>query len=144
MRQTLWLFSVTTLLLLASACTQQATKDPFQSVASVLQLHQVMIDPASDVVFKGVETPAADAAWAAVRNSALILAESGNLLMIAGRAKDTGDWMNDSQALAEDGAAALRATEKKDPDALLAAGDKIVAVCMACHEKYREGRKMGR
>ena len=142
MRQILWLFSVTTLLLLASACTQQ-TPDPFQPVASVLQLHQVMIDPASDVVFKGVETPD-DAAWAAVRNSAVILAESGNLLMIAGRAKDTGDWMNDSRALAEDGAAALRAAEKKDPDALLAAGDKIVAVCMDCHEKYCEGRKMGR
>ena len=144
MGQALWLFSAAILLLLVSACTQQATKDPFQPVASVLQLHQVMIDPASDVVFKGVETPADDAAWAAVRNSAVILAESGNLLMIAGRAKDTGDWMNHSRVLAEYGAAALRAAEKKDPDALLAAGDKIVAVCMDCHEKYRGGRKMGK
>ena len=65
--------------------------------------------------------------------------------MIAGRAKDTGDWMNHSQALAEGGVAALKAAGKKDPDALLAAGDKIVPVCMACHEKYRDGgRKMGK
>ena len=143
MRQTLGLFSAAILLLLASACTKQ-TPDRFQPAASVLQLHQAMIDPASDVVFKGVETPVDDAAWAAVRNSAVILAESGNLLMIAGRAKDTGDWMNHSRALAEYGAAPLRAAEKKDPDALLAAGDKIVAVCMDCHEKYRGGRKMGK
>jgi cytochrome c553 len=104
-----------------------------------------MIDPASDVVFKGVETPADDTAWAAVRNNAVILTESGNLLMIAGRAKDTGDWMSHSLALVEEGAAALRAAEKKNPDALLAAGDKIVPVCMACHEKYRDGgRGMGK
>jgi cytochrome c556 len=64
--------------------------------------------------------------------------------MIAGRAKDTGDWMNHSQALAEGGVAALKAAGKKDPDALLAAGE-IVPVCMACHEKYRDGgRKMGK
>ncbi len=145
MGQALWLFSAAILLLLVNSCTQQATKDRFQSVASVLQLHQAMIDPASDEVFKGVETPADDAAWAAVRNSAVILAESANLLMIAGRAKDTGDWMSHSRALAEEGAAALRAAEKKDTDALLAAGDKIVRVCMACHEKYRDGgRGMGK
>jgi cytochrome c553 len=153
MRQTLWLFSAAILLLIASACTQQTTTEPtvelpknrFQPAATVLQLHEAMIDPSSDAIFKGVETPADDAAWAGVRNSAVILTESGNLLMIASRAKDTGDWMNHSQALAEGGAAALRAAEKKDPDALLAAGDKIVPVCMACHEKYRDGgRKMGK
>ena len=144
MRQTLWLFSAAILLLLASACTQPTPKDRFQPAATVLQLHEAMITPASDAVFKGVETPGDDAAWAAVRNSAVILTESGNLLMMAGRAKDTGDWMDHSQALAVGGAAALRAAETKDPDALLAAGDKIVSVCMDCHEKYRAGRKMGK
>jgi len=144
MAQTPWLFSAAIFLSLATACTQQATTEP-KPVASVLELHQTMITPASDVIFKGVETPADDAAWAVVRNNAVILTESGNLLMIAGRAKDTGDWMNHSQALAEGGVAALKAAGKKDPDALLAAGDKIVPVCMACHEKYRDGgRKMGK
>ena len=108
-----------------------------------MQLHEAMINPASDAIFAGVGAPADEAAWKAIRNSAVVLAESGNMLMIAGRARDSGRWMDLSQALVDGGTAALKAAESKNTDTLMAASDWIVEVCMACHEPYRDGRKMG-
>ena len=43
--------------------------------------------------------PHTDQEWAAVRDSAVVLAESGNLMMMVPRAYDGGDWMKLSQEL---------------------------------------------
>ncbi len=142
MRPIPWLLAVSGFLCLCSFAAQQA---PVKPVASVLQLHEAMITPSSDTLFNvGREAPKDDQAWTAVRNSALILAESGNLLMLGSRAKDEGAWMTMSQAMIDAAVAALKAAEAKDVDAVLEAGDGIVYACMNCHEPYRDGRKMTR
>ena len=46
------------------------------------------------------------------------LAESGNLLMMRGRARDQGEWMKDAKALVDVGAAAYKAAKAKDANAL--------------------------
>jgi hypothetical protein len=142
MRKTRWFLGVCGCITLATAAAQQPGIKP---VASLMQLHEAMISPSSDAIFDvGREAPKDDRAWTAVRNHAVVLAESGNMLMLEGRAKDKGDWMKFSTALADAAAAALRAAEAKNLDALLEAGDRIVPVCEACHEPYRDGgRKMG-
>ncbi len=103
-----------------------------------------MITPASDALFDtGREAPGTDQEWSAVRNHALILAESGNLLMLGSRARDRGEWMTRSRALVDAAAAALKAAEAKDPDALEEANGRIVVACEDCHAPYRDkGRKM--
>jgi hypothetical protein len=99
-----------------------------------------MITASSDAIFNvGRDVPSNDEAWLAVHNSALMLAESGNLLMIGGRARDTAEWMEMSQELVDAGVAAVKAVEARDVDALLGAGDQIVVVCAKCHEPYRDG-----
>jgi hypothetical protein len=78
-----------------SGCAKESAFPKIEPVATVLELHETMISPASDVIFNvGLEPPKDDGAWKAVRNNALILAEAGNLLMTEGRAKDQGPWMD--------------------------------------------------
>ncbi len=135
MRTVLLLFLAALLLSLSNAASaQQPTLKP---VASVNQLMKAIIIPSSDAVFQvAMEAPQDDEAWVAVQNSALMLAESGNLLMIGDRAKDTGDWIKAAQALIEAGTVAFKAAEAKNVDALMEAGDQVYATCEGCHEQY--------
>jgi len=139
--------SATVCLFLTTACARPSSNQTghrMQPVSTVLELHDAMINPASDVIFNaGVEAPADEATWATIRNNAVVLAESGNLLMMPGHARDEGRWMELSSELVEGGRAAMKAAEARKIDELLAASDRIVETCMACHEPYRDGRKMG-
>ena len=142
MRKTFWLACLCGCVAFA---TVGAQRNPIRPIASIMQLHEAMISPSSDALFDvGREAPKNDKEWIAVRNHAVILAESSNMLMLDGRAKDRGDWMKYSSAMADAAAAALKAAEARNVDGLLEAGDRIVPVCEACHEPYRDGgRKMG-
>lgn len=106
-----------------------------------------VVDPAADAVWdsvgaiaseQGVEEwqPRSDEEWAAVRNGAVVLMESGNLLMMEGRARDDGLWMQLSRGLIDAGAAALRAAEARDPSAVFAVGETVYLACDRCHGAY--------
>jgi len=129
---------------LASAWAQQAPVT-VRPVATVRQVHDLLISPASDAVFRaGGDTPTTDGAWLDARNQAMLLAESGNLLMLGSRARDTAAWMRMSRALVDAAASAATAAERKDANALAAAGDAITVTCESCHRPYRDnGRQMG-
>ena len=105
-----------------------------------------MINPSSDAIFDvGRSAPETEAEWTAVRNAAIILAESSNLLMLKGRAADNGPWMEMSREMLNAAAMALSAAETEDLDGVMEAGGRIVEMCEVCHEPYRDGgRKMGR
>ena len=128
------------LVLVAAPAALAAQGRTVTAVATVRQLCQGMITTSSDELFNvGREAPADDGDWLAVQNHAIMLAESGNLLMIGSRVRDTEDWMTMSQALVDAGVAALEAVEARDVDGLLAAGDLIVTACETCHVPYRDG-----
>ena len=80
--------------------------------------------------------PKTDEEWTAVRNSAYVVAEAGNLLMMTGRAKDEADWMRLSQALVDVGQRAIKAAESKNKAAVFDAGAEVYDACVACHAKY--------
>ena len=105
-------------------------------------MKQLMLDfihPASNdiLLFVNRGAPDSEADWAAVRRSALSLAEAGNLLAQPGRARDQGEWMKDAKLLADAGAAAYKAAQAKDRSALAALTDSLDASCTACHKQYR-------
>ena len=117
-------------------------------VASVRQIMSGIVAPASTVVYGAVATtvtakgmeekvPANDAEWARVADSAAALAESGNLLLMGGRAVDQGDWATISRALIEAANTALKAAEAKSADGVLEAGGAINETCDNCHAKYQ-------
>ena len=119
-------------------------------VGNVKQIMKGIVGPAAAVVFESVSTtvtetsredkfPRSDAEWEAVGNSAVALAEAGNLLMMEGRAVDNGEWIKMSQALIDAGKVALKATEAKSAEGVLGAGEAINTSCDNCHRKYQRG-----
>jgi hypothetical protein len=130
-----------------SACNSRPTPPPFKPVADNKLLMQSVLDPAADVIWEsaganitaaGVEEirPQNQEEWNHLRNSAVALAESGNLLMISPRAKDDQEWMQLSQALIDASVEAIKAAEAKNVDNVFSAGGEIYAVCSSCHAKY--------
>ncbi len=108
-------------------------------VATMKQLMVDLIHPASNdillFIYRGAPKDEKD--WSAVRRSALTLAETGNLLMTQGRARDEGDWIKNAKMLADVGTAAYKAAQAKDVNALAALADPLDASCTTCHKQYR-------
>jgi len=134
-------------LLLAGVAMAQAPM--FQPVGTVLQIMQGVVVPNSDVVFKVTSKPPKDDKdWAAIQNSALTLAEAGNLLLIPGRAavyksdidadlkKGNGDWVKYAKALTVMSTKAFHAASAKDIKELDTITDDIEATCENCHAMY--------
>lgn len=149
MRKTTWrLCGLLLLLAPIGACggEKPAPPPPFKLLADNKLLMQAIVDPVADHLWEAVSVditaagrketrPETDAEWLALRNDAVTLAESGNLLMMHPRAHD-GDWMRLSQELVDASAGAIKAIEAKNPEQLFDAGGEIYAVCTGCHSKY--------
>ena len=116
-------------------------------VASVRQIMKGIVDPAANAVFNAVSTvetangveekaPQTDLEWEAIGNSAAALVESGNLMLVDGRAVDRGDWVTYCKSLIDSSRAALSATQAKNAKELFAAGGTLYESCDNCHRKY--------
>jgi hypothetical protein len=161
MRLMNWLFVISVALfisgigfIIAGARTAQlatpveARAPEMAPVATVRQLMGGIIGPSATIVFDSVGTivdatgihekqPSTETEWAAVGASAAALVESANLLMVGDRAVDKGEWAKMSKALADAGMVVLKATQAKDPMAILAAGETLNASCDNCHNLYQ-------
>src|SRR3954468_5990015 len=120
---------------------------PFKPVADTKLLMQSIVDPNADLVWDAVKTidtptgteeirPRSDEQWAAVRNAAVTVAESGNLLMMVPRAKNSGEWMTLAQGMIDSGQEAIKATDAKNAERLFTVGGDIYDACSACHARY--------
>ena len=132
------------------AAVAPSVAPPFNTVTDLKQLMSWVIDPATDVVWASVGTivttegrqeiaPRTDDEWTAVRNNAAIVAESGNLLMLPGHARNQDDWMVKARGLIDSASEAIKAAEVKDSEALFTAGGDIYQACTNCHAKYLIG-----
>jgi hypothetical protein len=142
------MFVTLTLCLSMTACVQPPPDPPpFKPTHSVLQLMEGPIAHAAEVYWESVSTivdangitekfPKTDEEWEAVWSAGITISEAGNLLMMSPRAKDQGDWIKWSAALVDVGAEAAKATEGKDPELVLAVGERVYNVCTQCHLKY--------
>jgi hypothetical protein len=125
----------------------QTNGPPFSNVVNVQQLMNWIMDPQADVVWavggyvitKDGQTqtvPKNDDEWNAIRNAAATVAETGNLLMMQGRARDNGDWMAMARKMIDEANRCVQAAEAKDLEALFTAGGDMYIACTACHTKY--------
>jgi len=115
---------------------------PFQPVATISQIMVAITLPYSDaLLYIERNPPQNERDWETLQLQALMLAESGNLLMMKGRAKNQGQWMKDARMLVDAGAAAVKATRAKDIQAVLALNQQIVDSCITCHKQFRSGRR---
>jgi hypothetical protein len=135
-----------------SGCGSAPAPPPFKAVADNKLLMQSVIDPNADLVWDAVKTivtrdkteeirPHTTDEWLAIRNAAVALTESGNLLMMAPRAKDGDVWMKRSQEMIDAGLAAWKAAEAKNVDQLFTIGGDIYEACSHCHQEYMDAIK---
>lgn len=126
---------------LATALAQTASdRPPTRNVGSMSDLMVKIIYPTSDALFY-IESraPKTDSEWTALEGQALMLAESANLLMMPGRARDQNQWMADAKLMLDAGAAAVKAARAKNVEAISALSDRLMESCTTCHRHYRPG-----
>ena len=125
---------------------------PFHTTLTTQQLMTFIIDPNATAIWGSVGSvstdtgteekhPKTDEEWATFRNAAAMLVESGNLLMLDGRAVDKDQWMKTARGMADAAAQVLEAAEAKDVEAYFDAGGALYEACTACHSKYLVGPK---
>ncbi len=68
-----------------------------------------------------------------MRNAAFVIAESGNLLMMDGRAIEEPAWMPMAQAMIDVGQRAIDAASAMDEQAVFDAGAEVYYACANCH-----------
>jgi hypothetical protein len=113
---------------------------PTARIGTMSELMVHLIYPTSDAVFYITSrTPSTEAEWTALQAQTLMLAESANLLMMPGRARDQGQWMKDARLMLDAGWAAFKAAKAKDVPALEALSDQLYESCTTCHQHYRPG-----
>ena len=133
-------------------CESRGNPAPaYRPVADVRQTMEWILDPAADVIWDSAgfvitaegETdlsPTTTEGWEHVRNSAAVVSETGNLLMMPGRAAGP-EWVAYAQLLVGAGEVAMAAAEARDADALFDAGGQVYQACRACHERYMVSRE---
>ena len=125
----------------AAALAQTVSDRPAtRNVGSMSELMVKIIYPTSDALFY-VEsrTPKTESEWTALEGQALMLAESANLLMMPGRARDQKQWMADARLMLDAGAAAVKAVKSKNVEQISALSDQLLESCTSCHRHYRPG-----
>lgn len=122
---------------------------PFKPVGSVEDIMHDVVYPHADVLWDSVGTiidsegmheirPASEEEWERVMQSALTVAEAGNLLMMEGRAKDADAWMQHASALIDAATLAMDAAMRRDAEAVFDTGGQVYTACNDCHERYWE------
>lgn len=148
-----------------------AAMPPFVTEHTIKDLMLNVIDNNADVVWLSVTTvasdkglvetrPTSDEEWTKVRQAAIALAESANLLMIPRRTarpgeksivpgvelepeemdalinKDRPAFYEHAKALYNAAMLAANAAEKKDADKIFEVGETIELACENCHKTY--------
>ena len=122
-----------------AATSAMAQAPAYQPVGTMSQLMVNIIYPASDGIFYvDRKPPTTPVEWNELANQALMVAESGNLLLMPGRARDNANWVKDAKLMIDAGAAAYKAAKAKDIEAVRAVNDALYASCVTCHAQYRD------
>jgi len=128
----------------ALVCGVGCSKTELAPIATVEQIMETTVEPVSNKVFdaaaweNGVQVggPKTDDDWKMVEANALMLAETGNLLLMGSRMKDQTGWVTRTQALMDAATEAAKAAAAKNTDAVFKAGAKIYEACTGCHQQY--------
>ena len=137
-------------LLITGCAAEEPAGPPLDMRHTTRDLMAGMIDASADALWDSVGTiwdengenhwePETDEEWLAVTGAAMSLIESGNLLMLGDRARDTGQWMAYSQEMIDAAAVALEAAQARDPERIFDSGEVVYNACNNCHSIYWVG-----
>jgi hypothetical protein len=117
--------------------------------ATTAQLMSRVLEPPADLVWavggsvvteKGEQplAPKNEAEWIVVRNAAVTVAETSNLLLLAPHVRDQGDWVAITRRLIDEANKYVQAAEAKDLETMFTAGGDMYQACLDCHAKYKD------
>lgn len=121
---------------------------PKPTMLSVKDVMRHIVNPAAETYWahsgevddaKGANdrVPTAQAEWNINIDTAAAIAESGNLLLMDGRARDpNGPWAKYALALNAAGVAGMAAATAHDHDKTNDAGSAMYDACFQCHGRY--------
>ena len=108
-----------------------------ETITDTKGLMDMIVIPASDVVFRVVVDPPQDEmTWAVIESNAALLAESGNQLLSWSEGREP--WIDASRALIAASEATVEAAREMELDRFLDLGDMILVSCSNCHDVYLE------
>ncbi|MEZ5490934.1 MAG: hypothetical protein R3F50_11530 [Gammaproteobacteria bacterium] len=130
-----------------NSVASNATEGSFNTSLSMADLMAMVIEPAADSLWDnagwiessaGYEElyPTTDEGWDYVRAQAAVVAESGNLLALPGRAMDEDAWLIYAEGIVDAGLMAMDAAQRQHEEDFFQAGAQLYSVCRACHQSY--------
>ena len=127
------------LLVAAPASSQLRRRQPKQEPVAETRL---LMEGLNQANFRGLERllkdkPADVEAWTFARGQALLIAETGNLLMLRPPRRGQEAWMGQAAELREAAAALARAAAKRDYDRSRNAFRDLAGTCNRCHQSFR-------
>jgi hypothetical protein len=131
----------------AAGCSGAPPPPPFKAIVETKDLMEDLMERQADIVWgatgsivtaEGVEErhPKNDEEWQAVKAAAVNLTETGNLLMMAPRAQDGGQWIKNVQAMMAQGQRMIEAIDRKDTKQMFDVGSDLYDTCTNCHMHY--------
>jgi hypothetical protein len=124
-----------------ASCSRGARVEP---IATIEQIMETTVEPVSNAIFdaaaweNGVRVggPTSADDWKLVQSNAMMLAETCNLLLMPGRAKDQSGWVTRTEDMKNAALEAAKAAQAQDTDAIFSAGTHIYQACTGCHLQY--------
>jgi cytochrome c5 len=106
-----------------------------------------MVDFAADGIWRPAaqEAPLSDRQWRLIEKDATDLIASATLITTAGAGVNDAAWVADADwrrwsfEMQQVAIAAKNAVDARDQGALKTAGDQLVEICQACHQKFKPG-----
>lgn len=116
-----------------------------EPLVSIMELMQQTITPSTNQLWRAWEEPSTADEWKQMEDAAITLLAASSLTAVGGTGAKDNEWahqpawqaFNDAMIVA--GRAALKASRERDQDALLAAGDALLAPCEGCHQLFNPG-----
>ena len=136
-----------TAIVAASLAQAASSRPPMRNVGTMSDLMVKIIYPASDALFYiESRTPKTDTEWTVLEGQALMVAESANLLMMPGRARDQKQWLVDAKLMLDAAAEGYAAAKKRDVQGIVMINERLIESCTSCHKNYRPdyGKPKGR
>jgi hypothetical protein len=136
--------SVLAVVIAALMASGGCSRTELTPIATVEQIMETTVEPVSNKVFDAavwengtqVGGPNTDDDWKMVEANALMLAETGNLLLMGSRMKDQTGWVTRTHEMMDAANDAAKAAAAKNTDAVFNAGTKIYQACTGCHLQY--------
>ena len=139
---------------LLPACGGGTQPPPFKAVVDTKNLMDSVMERQADIVWSSVGTiigdngeehfqPKNDEEWTRVRDAAVTLTETGNLLMFVPRAQDNDRWIRNVQAMMAQGEKMIAAAERKNAKDVFDVGSDLYDTCTNCHKHYIPSIKDG-